>query len=409
MIYSLRKKMIWICGISVVVVFALIFGAIAVLSYRQLNRNMDMMADRIGDGNGVFLPFDSDHPKPPGMGRDPGFFSEETPYATRSFTVWLGRSGEVEEINLKSVSSVTEEDALRFAQKALAEGSKRGWLGEYRYKVFAAGARQGIVFVSGGMNRAMTRTLLLTAAAVLTGCMAVILAVIVVASKRVVRPIAESYEKQKQFITDAGHELKTPLTLILANLDIVEAELGENEWLEDIRCEGKRMSTLVTQLTALSRMDEENVPICAERFSFSDVCSDTLSEFMPLAQKKGLHIQADIAPGLEITGDEGAIRRLVAILLDNAVKYCDSPGEIILTASGKRQCELKIENSYAEVGELALDRLFDRFYRADKARTPSGSFGIGLSLAQAIAQKHRGEIRAYAAAPDKIGFKATLR
>ncbi len=409
MIDSLRKKMIWICGISVLVVFALIFGAIAVLSYRQLNEKMDMMADRISDGNGVFLPFDNDHPKPPGMDRDPGFFTDETPYATRSFTVWLNQQGEVVEVNLKSVSSVSSEEAAHFAQKALTEGHSRGWLGEYRYKVFTAGSRRGIVFVDGGMNRSMTRTLLFTCAGVMIGCMIIILAVMVLVSKRVVRPIAESYEKQKQFITDAGHELKTPLTLILANLDIVESELGENEWLSDIRTEGKRMGALVSQLTALSRMDEDNALLSAEPFSFSEVCGDTLSEFMPLMEQKGLRVHADIAPDLEITGDEGAIRRLVAILLDNAVKYCDSPGQITVTASGKHTAELRIENTCAHVAQLELEKLFDRFYRADKARTPSGSFGIGLSLARAIVQKHRGDIRAYQAAPDKIGFKVTLK
>ncbi len=409
MIDSLRKKMIWICGISVLVVFALIFGAIAALSYRQLNEKMDMMADRISDGNGVFLPFDSDHPKPPAMDRDPGFFTDETPYATRSFTVWLNQQGDVVEVNLKSVSSVSAEEATHFAQKALTEGRSRGWLGEYRYKVFSAGSRRGIVFVDGGMNRSMTRTLLLTCGGVMVGCMIIILAVMVVVSKRAVRPIAESYEKQKQFITDAGHELKTPLTLILANLDIVEAELGENEWLSDIRSEGKRMGALVSQLTALSRMDEDNAPLSPEPFSFSDVCGDTLSEFMPLMEQKGLQVHADIAPDLEITGDEGAIRQLVAILLDNAVKYCDSPGQISVTVSGKHTAELRIENTCAIVAQLELEKLFDRFYRADKARTPSGSFGIGLSLARAIVQKHRGEIKAYAAAPDKIGFKVTLR
>ena len=409
MIYTLRKKMIWICGISVVLVFALIFCVIAGLSYRQLNRNMDMMADRISDGNGVFLPFDKDHPKPPGMERNPGFFTAETPFSTRSFTAWLNRSGDILELNLSSVSSVDAADAARFVQKALAEGDKRGWLGEYRYKVFSAGNRRGIVFVDGSMNRATTRNTLFIAAAVMLGCMAVIVAVIVVVSKRVVRPIAESYEKQKQFVTDAAHELKTPLTLILTNADIVESELGKNEWLEDIRCEGYRMSSLVTQLTALSRLDEENAPMEWENFRFSDVCSDTVSEFLPLAQEKGIALNADIAQGLQTQGDEGAIRRLVTILLDNAVKYCDCPGQICLTAQGKRLIELRIENTYAQVDQTQLDRLFDRFYRADKARTPGNSFGIGLSLAQAIAQKHRGEIKAYRAGENSIGFKVTLQ
>ena len=230
-----------------------------------------------------------------------------------------------------------------------------------------------------------------------------------VVSKRAVRPIAQTYEKQKQFITDANHELKTPLTLILTNLDIVESELGHSEWLDDMRTEGQRMSELVGQLTALSRLDEDDAPLSVTEFSFSEVCEDTVSEFAALAESKGLTVSADIQPELTFQGDEGAIRRLVTILLDNAVKYCDPAGEIILVLERKRQTVLRVENTFANVDNLELDRLFDRFYRADKARTAGNSFGIGLSLAKAIAGKHRGEIKAYKAGPERIGFQVTFK
>ncbi len=409
MIYNLRKKMIWICGSAVVVVFTLIFLAIYVLGYHQLNQNMDMMADRISEGNGVFRPFDKDHPMPADMDRLPGFFTEETPYSTRFFTVWITSDGVATEVNLESVSSVKRTDALAYAKQALELGEERGWLDVYRYKIFATEGRLGIVFVDGGMNRSTTQALIFTSAAVLVGSMIVILAVILVVSKRVVRPIAQSYEKQTQFITDANHDLKTPLTLILTNLDIVEAELGHSEWLDDMRSEGQRMSALVSRLTALSRLDEDNVPLSVSEFSFSDVCCDTVSEFMPLIEGKGLTMTTALRPDLTLRGDEGAIRQLVTILLDNAVKYCDPGGEISLTASCKRQTELRLENTCAGVDSLALDRLFDRFYRADKARTAGTSFGIGLSLAKSIVEKHHGEIRAYKAGPGKIGFKVTLK
>ena len=409
MINNLRRRMIWVCGTSVVLVFICIFLVIYVLGYRQLNHNMDMMAERIAEGNGAFRPFDQHNPKPPEMNRDPDFFTDETPFSTRYFTVWLGKNGEIAEVNLKSISSVTKEDAIGFAEKVLVQDKDRGWLGEFRFQVFSADKGTGIVFVDGGTNRATTRTLILTAAAVLMGSMLVILIIIVVVSKRVVRPIAQSYEKQKQFVTDAGHELKTPLTLILTNLDIVETELGHSEWLDDIRTEGLRMNSLVGQLTALSRLDEESATLSITEFSFGDVCSDTVAEFAPLVHRKGLTIQSNIQPEMPLRGDEGAIRRLVTILMDNAVKYCDPQGDISLTASSRRQTELRVENSCTGVDNMELSRLFDRFYREDKARTPGNSFGIGLSLAKAIAEKHRGEIKAYKAGPDRIGFKVTFK
>ncbi len=409
MIYNLRRKMIWICCTCVIVVFALIFGAIYILGNRQLNDSMDMMTDRISEGNGVFRPFTKENPRTTRMDRYPDFFTEETPFSTRFFTVWVAQDSKIIGANLESVSSVSKEAAYEYAREVINDGDTRGWQGNYRYKVFSAIRGTGIVFVDGSMNRSMTRTLMWTAAAVLLGCTLVISIVIIVVSKRVVRPIAQSYEKQKQFITDANHELKTPLTLILTNLDIVESELGHSEWLDDIRAEGQRMSALVAQLTALSRLDEDTPQMPTTEFSFSDVCSDTVSEFAPLIDRKGLKLTAYIQPELSARGDEGAIRRLVTILIDNAVKYCDAGGDITLSASSKWLTELRVENSCAGVDNIELSRLFDRFYREDKARTSSNSFGIGLSLAKSIAEKHHGEIKAYKAGPGRIGFRVTLK
>ncbi len=409
MIDALRKKMILICCSAVLVVFALIFGAISIISNQQLSRNMDMMTDRISEGNGEFRPFDQNNPKPPGMDRYPDFFTEETPFSTRFFTVWLAEDRKVIGANLESVSSVTKEDAHEYAQAVINGGDARGWHGNFRYKVYNTVRGTGIVFVDGSMNRSVTRTLLWTAALVLLGCMLIISVVIIAVSSRVVRPIAQSYEKQKQFITDANHELKTPLTLILTNLDIVESELGHSEWLDDIRTEGQRMSALVAQLTALSRLDEDAPQMPVTDFSLSDVCSDTVSEFAPLIDSKGLTMTAFIQPELNLRGDEGAIRRLVAILLDNGVKYCDPGGEITLSLSAKWQTELRVENACAGVDDMELSRLFDRFYREDKARTSGTSFGIGLALAKSIVEKHHGEIKAYKAGPDRIGFRVTLK
>ncbi len=228
-------------------------------------------------------------------------------------------------------------------------------------------------------------------------------------SKRVVRPIALSYEKQKQFVTDANHELKTPLTLILTNLDIVEQELGHSEWLDDIRTEGQRMSSLVGQLTALRRLDEDRPHLTFAAFSLSETVSDTAAEFVPLAESRGLTIRAYIQPNLDYTGDEGALRRVVAILLDNAVKYCDPCGNISITLSAGRYPSVTVENSCSSVDNIELKRLFDRFYRADKARTAGSSFGIGLSLAHSIIQQHGGQISAYKAGPGRIGFKIILK
>ncbi len=409
MIAKLRNRMILVSGSVLAVVFFVIFVAIYIAGTRQLNDTMDMLTDRISAGNGRFLPFDSDNPRPPDMDSFPGIFTEETPFSTRFFAVWFDAEGNIAGENTASVSAITAEEARSYAEAARKRDNERGWYGAYRYKFINTNRGSTAVFVDGSMNRALTGRLFLVSGAVLLGSMLVILLIILLVSGRAVRPIAESYEKQNQFITDANHELKTPLTLIMTNLEILEAEVGENEWLDDIRSESRRMSALVNQLTILSRLDEEQPEMLSSDFSLSDMVGDTVSEFIPLAKKKELVLRTDIEPELYYRGDEGSLRRALAILLDNAVKYCDEGGDIYVSVGGRRKITLCVENSFKDVDGLELGRLFDRFYREDKARTASGSFGIGLSIARSTAARHRGEISAYKAGAGRIGFKLILK
>ncbi len=409
MIDKLRKRMILISSIAVLLVFGSVFLVLSTISIRQLNVRMDQLTDRISDGNGAFLPFDQTNPMPRQPDFSPGFFTEETPFSTRFFTVWYDTDGEIVHTDLNAISSVTEFSAGNYAETAIKRNEARGWVNSFRYKVFDTEMGKCIVFVDGSMNRSMTKNLIATAAVVLFGAITLILFLIIVVSKRAVSPIAQSYEKQKQFVTDANHELKTPLTLILTNIDIVEQEKGPSEWLDDIRVEGQHMSELISQLTALSRLDESTVPLIKSEFSFTDVCNDTISEFSSRISQKGLTFTASVQPGIILSGDEASVRRLVSILIDNAVKYCDHAGMIRFSMEKTRNVVLTIENSYAEVGTTPLDRLFDRFYRADKARTAGTGFGIGLSLAKSIAEAHKGSIRAYQAGTDRIGFRIILK
>lgn len=407
MIYKLRKHLIWISGLSVIIVFIIIYTGICVVSTKSLNSTMDMLTDEISPDDGRFPEFNEMNPPPDG-GFAP-FITEETPFSTRFFTVRFDLLGHFVSADVEFIASVTADAAQEYAGQAMGSGKERGWIDGYRYKISDTYMGQIVVFVDGTMNRSFTRMLLLTVGIVLLFSLVLILLLIILFSKRSVRPIAESYEKQKQFITDANHELKTPLTLILANLDIIEADIGKNEWLDDIRAEGERMNALVKQLVMLTRMDEEKTDVNVSAFSLSDAITDTVSEFKMLAEEKGKPIFADVQPGITYTGDEAEIRRVISILLDNALKYCDKGGSIFLALTAKRHPVICVENTCAEVDHIELDRLFDRFYRADKARTFTGGFGIGLSIAKAAVEKHRGEICAYKKGHDLIGFRFVLK
>ena len=413
MIYRLRRKFILISTVSLLTVVAIVFGVILMLNISSMNRNMDILADSVSAGGGRFpIPPEEDFkPGDPPIptDRDFGFITPETPFSTRHFTVFFDKSGNVTRVFTESIYSITDEQALSYAQKVMENGKTRGWLSSYRYKVFSGDFGEGVVFVDGSMSRSAMLQSISIAGIVLLSCAALVLLLILLLSKKAVKPIAESYEKQKQFITDANHELKTPLTLILANLDIAETELGENEWLNDIRAEGHRMTELVNQLVALSRMDEEDCTMTVTEVALGEIVSSTVAEFEPLAKARGKALYADIDQKITYHGDEALLRRLVGILLDNAVKYSDNDGEITVTLCGGRHIILTVENTYAAIQDLELHRLFDRFYRADKARKFAGGYGIGLSMAKAIAESHKGEISAYKKDETHIGFKLTLK
>ena len=408
MIGSLRRKFISISMISIFIVFSCIFISLMVFTKIQTNRSVDMLVDTISSNDGVFPKFDPSKQRMPVQMPYSDVITEETQFSTRFFSVWLDDEKQIVNTNMDSVSTITEQDVEDYTDKVLKRGKERGWIGDYRYRIMDTEDGTTVVFVNGNTYNNTSNRLLFTALLVLLGSASLILILTIVVSKRAVRPVAESYEKQRQFITDANHELKTPLTLILSNLDIVESELGKNEWLDDIRSEGERMGLLINQLVTLSRMDESTDSVMREKFNLSSAVADTVSEFESLAEERGHTLTSSISPSVYYYGDESLIRRLTAILLDNAIKYCDAGGNIQLSLTCRRHPVLTVENTYQDVDKLELNRLFDRFYRADKARTFSGSFGIGLSIAQSIVKSHKGNIAAYRKC-GIIGFRVELK
>ena len=412
MIYRLQRRFIIICTVSVLAVVTLVFGIILMLNVSSMNRNIDMLAERISEGGGRFPGSFGEIPIPdnipPKNDQSFDFITPETPFSTRHFTVFFDDGGNVSQTFTESIYSINEDTAIEYAEKAMNDGDERGWISSYRYKIFPTDFGVGVVFVDGSMNLSALMQSMTIAGIVLLACATLVLILIFSLSGKAVKPIAESYEKQKQFITDANHELKTPLTLILANLDIAEAELGSNEWLDDIRAEGHRMADLVGQLVELSRMDEDGRSMKVSEVALGELVLDTVTEFEPLAKERGKTLTYTIDKGVVYSGDEALLHRLVGILMDNAIKYCDTDGEINVTLRRGRRIVLNIENTYAAVDDIELNRLFDRFYRADKARTFTGGYGIGLSMAKAIAESHKGEITAYKKDSMHIGFKVVL-
>ena len=406
MIRRLRRRFILICTVSFLTVFLIMAAAIFITNTVRQNQRLDVLADLISENGGSF-------PEPKASARTsviplPDFINSETPFTTRFYTVTLDADGNVQSSNLSFVSDMTAEKAERSAAAVRKKGKERGWYGDFRYKVCAADGLQQIIFISGKNHRASAKEFMRSTVSVFGIGSLAVLGLIILLSRFALRPAEESYRKQKQFITDANHELKTPLTLILTNVDIAESELGQNEWLDDIRVEGERMSKLVNRLVTLSRMDEEKEDDHFAEFDLSAAVGDTVSEFTELAGMCGKTLTAETAPDIRYRGDEAELRRLTAILLDNAVKYCDDGGEIHASLTLKKHPVLSVTNTCKDVDRIQLDRLFDRFYREDTARTAGSGFGIGLSIAQSITERHKGTIQAVKAADGMIGFIVKL-
>ena len=387
-------------GYSLALVLLVILGGVNAMSYRKIVQDAGHILELLSENRGAFpkaLPPDGetgkpDRPLPPGNGLSP-----EAPFESRFFSVLLDGEGQVLQSDTGQIAAVDDQSAGEMAQAVWETGHTGGFWEDYRYVRVAENGGVRFIFLDCGRSLSNFRTTLLASVLVaLSGLLAVFLLLLVL-SRRIVRPVAESYEKQRRFITDAGHELKTPLTIIGADLDLVEPELEGNEWLQDIRCQVRRLAGLTQDLIYLSRMEEETPPIQPIEFPLSDLTEEMAQSFQGLAKAQGKGLVLSIQPMLSYTGDENAIRQLLSILLDNALKYTPDDGEVEIALKKEgRMIRLSVSNTIDRPMEREmLDRLFDRFYRGDQSRSSqTGGYGLGLSIAKGIVLAHRGKIRA---------------
>lgn len=334
--------------------------------------------------------------------RDPtAIRSKEMPYESRYFTVTVNAAGDVLSVDTGKVAAVDMEQAVEYAETVRSRADERGFVDDYRYRVVETSEGQRLLFLDCGRNLTTFRSFRTASLLVSAGGLAAVFALILAFSGRIVRPVAESYEKQKRFITDAGHEIKTPLAIIEADADVLEMDLdGESEWLQDIRTQTRRLTDLTNDLVYLSRMEERPDSRQMVEFPLSDVVEETAQSFRSRAMQKQVTFTERIEPMLSLRGDEKALRQLTSILLDNAVKYAPEGGEISLTLErqGKGVSLTVFNTSAAPVPRESLTKLFDRFYRSDPSRSSAtGGHGIGLSIARAVVNAHKGRITAQTA------------
>lgn len=392
MIRQLRRKFILSSMSAVVLVlFVLMLGINIANAIRVDNRTDEVLA-LLSENEGSFPPADFGKPRPNGHR-----FSAETPFETRFFSVLLNKNRDPLRVNTMNIAAVTTEEAVDYAKVAADRDKESGYMGIYKYRATETAGGTLYLFVDRERELSTLTSFFLTSLYISLISIAAIFVLILLLSRRVIRPIAESYERQAQFITDASHELKTPLTIIDANTEVLELEHGENEWTASIKNQVSRLTSLTDSLTTLCRIEETQHTMPAVDFSLSDAVSEALEPFDTPANLKGKSLQCAIEPGITLCGDERAVRQLVSLLADNAIKYASEGGTIVFSLQqrgkhGMLTCCNPVEN----MTPGNYDRLFERFYRADPSRsTATGGSGIGLSIAKAIVTSMGGHITAY--------------
>lgn len=336
----------------------------------------------------------------------------ETPYSTRYFVVEL-KDNVVTKVSTEHIAAIDNAKALDYAQAVYSQGQPGyGTINLYKYYYTVEGEKSMIIFVDWQRDLAKCIVLAIISSFVSIVTISILALMVFLLSRKAMKPVADSIEKQKQFITDASHELKTPLTIIAANAEVLEMCEGENEWLTSIKNQTTRLSHLVKNLVELTKLNEIHDDKLRSNFNISNALIETASNFETSAEVANKNFSYSAADDIFYHGNEAEIRQLITILCDNAIKYTDECGHIKLSLykSGKNII-IESYNTCEYVDPQTVSRLFDRFYRADSSRardTKTGGYGIGLSIAQAIVHRHKGKIKVFTSGTTGITFKITL-
>ena len=413
-----RKKILLAIMGSLILLFAITLSVILLASYREIRQeNMAMLKRHVelyyldGETGGPpDLPPDGllDLPNAPVLeppGRPP--LDQKPDYQLSTFySVAFGENDAVVAVDKGEKEVYSEEELIGIAKEILAGNTASGRTGALTYIVdrrpeYTLVALMDNTVSEGSLNTLLHNVLIIGSAAIL-----VMFFISLVLSGRIIRPLEENDQKQKRFISDASHELKTPVAVISANAELLSREIGENEWLSNIVYENDRMGGLVRQLLDLSRAENAEIPM--EQVEFSRVVTGEALALEMLAFDRGRVFRTDIEDGVILTGNKTQLTQLVSILLDNAIRHATGSEIGISLKRQGHHAVLSVVNDGDEIPRDKLEHLFDRFYRVDEARNSEGQhYGLGLSIAKAVAEKHGGSITV-SCQDGKVRFTASI-
>lgn len=393
MIRKLQIKFVAMCMAMVTAVLAVVFFS----AFASARQNIQLISTEVLER--VLRESSSNLQSRPDIGLDLGDRVVQLPY----FTVDLWQQGGSYSAYVTGGTYADLEDTEELAAiltDCLSQEQSQGTIDGYnlRYLRQDNGLYQKLAFVDMSMEQATLREMMGSYLQIGAAAMLLLLGVSILLSRWATRPVERTWRQQRQFLSDASHELKTPLTVILSNAELLEsAQLPERpaRWTDNIRSEAGRMKSLVEEMLTLARADNMVRTVVLEEVSLSDLAADCTLSFEPVAFEAGKPLQEDVAEGVTVMGDREKLRQVIAILLDNAVKYGAAGGAITLTLQKTdRQARLTVANPGEPIPPQQLRRLFERFYRADASRGEQSGFGLGLPIAATIAAEHKGTLKA---------------
>lgn len=409
---KLRLKMIGIVFASVVAAFMVMTIILVMCFGAYRNRQADQITAMISENNGTvpqLKDYKQQQKNSQAFERYFNNYNEDSSYRTRFFRIFLDEDKKVTNVNMDHIAAVDEKKAVRMTKMAMLRRGKVGLVGSYRYrKEYKDGQVRSIIFLDCKENQSfyhLAVTITITASTLLTCLITVIFAI---ASKRAVRPFEINSNRQKQFITDASHELKTPLAIISANAEVLQYKGDGNEWTQNIIDQTKHMGKLINQLLVLAKLDEVQEKSEKQEADLKLLLEETIEPFEEVATQKKVTLKLHLEEGVTIRVNREQIAQLVSILTENAAKYVNDGGKIVWRLTKTQHGAVLVVKNTTEKELPDTKRMFDRFYRSDSSRSSkTGGQGIGLSIAKKIVDSHKGSITAKAG-DGMVTFRVSL-
>lgn len=401
MVKKLRRKFILVATVGVVIIVAGALGLINTISYMRMEAQVETILTYISQ-NGGKVPLYTPPKETSWFGESD--WSQNTPefsYQIRYFSILVNAEGYAYDINIANIAAFTKEEAIQYARTTVKEGQPQGFFekdkASYGYMITPqANGSYLIVIMDCTRDFAAVRTFMRYSLWFGVGCIILYVLILAALCNLAIKPFIRNMENQKRFITNAGHELKTPIAIISANTEALELISGKSQWTENILKQVQRLSKLINDLIMLSKMDEQKQELVIEDVNVSELAAAIADSFQMVAQDAGKTISRSIAPDVCIRSDSKRLYTLINILMDNAVKYCDDEGTIdvsVTTAKKQKGALVAISNTYAEGANIDYSHFFERFYRGDESHnSKKAGYGIGLSMAEELAQLLKGKI-----------------